>query len=239
MRYARKGLRGLGLCFLAVLGLMAFAVSGAQGQLAGKFLDAGGELAVGTTFTGAQEGNGSLLIPKLNLAIECAASDFEEGKVTAKLVAVPHTPGTAHATIKLLGCVVKTAALAALPCHVEGGSYTAKYKLLAMLASAADGEVPFVLAETLTAGQPIAVIKILNAVGKFCSISGTYNLTGTIAYKVLAGLNNPQLLIPYANQALLGDELLLGTNPMVVDKSFTIEITGPEAGLIKAPFGVC
>ncbi len=96
MRSAKNGPRALGLCFLVVLGLMALGAVGAQGQdLAGKFLDLDGgakELAVGTTFTGKQEGTGSLLVPTLNIAILCTSADVEEGKVTAKLVAGPHTP---------------------------------------------------------------------------------------------------------------------------------------------------
>ncbi len=264
MSNTKIGLRAFGLSFLAVLGFMAFAAAGAQGQLAGKFLDLHTiikeekeekiplELAVGTTATGAQEGKGSLLVAKLNIAIECETADVEEGVVTAKLVAevthkdkegkvivlIPHTAGTAHATIKFLVCIVKTAALATIGCAVEGGSVKAKVKLLAMLASAAHGEVPFVLAEPLTAGTPFATIKIINAPEKFCAVTGTYEAKGSLALKVLAGHVNPQLVVPFTNQALLGDELLLGTNPAVLDASATIEITGPEA-LKKAAFGVC
>ncbi len=237
MSNTKKGLRALSLSFLAVLGFMAFAAAGAQGQEVGKFLDAGGELAVGTTFTGAQEGKGSLLVAKLNMAIECETADVEEGVVTAKLVA--EVAGIAHATIKFLNCIVKTAALVTLgACEVNGKSVLAKVKLLAMKSGAGHG-TPFVLAEPLTAGQPFATIKIIPAPWKFCSLSGTYDAKGTLALKVLTGNVNPQLVIAYANQKLLGnDELLLGTNPAVMDPSATIETTGP-AGLVKVAFGVC
>ncbi len=242
MGYARKGLRSLGLSFLAVAGLMAFGAAGAQGQLAGKFLDAGGELAVGTTFTGAQDNaTGSLLVPAFNIAILCTATDFEEGKVTAKLVAgPPHTPGTAHVKLLFLNCTVDTAALVPLgACKVgEGKTITAKVKVFAMLASAAHGEEPFVLAAALDLKQ-LALVLIQNETGKFCSVSGDYAVTGTLALKVLAGLKNPQLVIPYANQALLGDGLLFNGHPATLDGSALVELTGPEAGLIKAPFGVC
>ncbi len=244
MRGAKKGPRGLGLCFLAVLGFTAFAAAGAQGQGPGKFLDAGGELAVGTTLTGAQEGTGSLLVAKLNVAIECAAIDFEEGVVTAKLTAElkehPVLPGTAHVKLLALNCIALTAALAPLTSCKIANSKTliAKVKLLARLASAAHGNEPFILAEPLT--EPTyATTTIENETGKFCSIAGVYNLTGTLALKVLAGNKNPQLLIPYANQALLGDAgLTLGTHATTLDGSTTVELTGP-VGLAGAAFGVC
>ncbi len=236
MSNTKKGLRALGLSFLAVLGFMAFAAAGAQAQTPGKFLDAGGELAVGTKATGVQEKPGSLLVANLNMAILCQTADVEEGVVTAKEGG--GVGGTAHATIKFLTCTVDTAALVALgACVVKGGSVTAKVKLLARLASEAHGKEAFVLAEPLTAGTPFATIVIANAEGKFCSVSGTYEALGSLALKPLAGNNNPQLVIPYANQALLGDELLLGKNPAVLDAQATIEIT--TAGLAGAAFGVC
>jgi len=249
MSNTKKGLRALGLSFLAVLGFMAFAAAGAQGQLAGKFLDAGGELAVNTTATGVQEGKGSLLVAKLNMAIECETADVSEGLVTAQLVAEvkdkegkvvhPHLAGTAHAKIKFLGCIVRTAALVTLgACKVgEGKTVTANVKLLAMLASAAHGNEPFVLAEPLD-GVTFALVLIENETGKFCSLTGDYKAKGTLALKVLAGNVNPQLVVPFANQALLGDELLLGENPAVLDAAAKIELTGLGA-LKEAAFGVC
>ncbi len=246
MSNTKKGLRALGLSFLAVLGFMAFAAGAAQGQLAGKYLDAGGELAVGTTLTGNHEGGFlALLIAKLNMAILCTATDVEEGVVTTKLNAgPPHTAGTAHAKIKFLGCTTLTAALAAFgACKIgEGKTITVRAKLLAMLASAAHNEEPFMLAEPLDISKeptaPFTTVIIENETGKFCPSTGAFVVRGTLALKVLAGLNNPQLIIPYANQALLGDELLFGGHPAVLDASLQIQITGP-AGLTGAAFGIC
>ncbi len=235
MGYARKGLRGLGLCFLAVLGLMALA-AGAQGQSPGKFLDAGGELAIGTTFIGAQEGKSSLLVAKLNMAIECTTADVEEGVVALKEGG--GVGGTAHARLTFLGCIVRSAALVTLGACKVGASkaFVARVKFLANLSSL-HGNEPFILAMPLF-GE-FARIEIENETGKFCSLTGAYLVSGTLALKVLAGLNKTQLVIPYANQALLFDEFRLGTNPAVLDASATIELTGVGIELFKAAFGVC
>lgn len=80
MSYAKNGVQSAGPILLSCAWLDGVGCCRCSGQAAGNFLDAGGVLGVGTTFTGMQEGNGSLLIPGLGAAIECTAADVEEGE---------------------------------------------------------------------------------------------------------------------------------------------------------------
>ncbi len=235
MSHAKNGLRALSLSFLAVLGLTAFAAAGAQGQSAGIWLDLAGGVAKEihfATFTGAQEGNGSLLVAKLNMAIECTTADVEEGKL--------ELGGVGHLKLKFLNCITKTSALGSLTvCRIgQGKTITANLRLLARLASAAHGNEPFVLAEALT-GTNYSLVQIENETGKFCSVSGDYVMNGSVAFKVLAGHQNPQLLVPYANQALLGDSgLNIGVHPATLDASLTMQLASLVA-LAGVSWGVC
>ncbi len=215
------------------LGGIPWGAEGVQGQSAGIWSHSATEATReihSATFTGQQEGNGSLLVPGLNWAIECTAADVEEGKL--------ELGGVGHLRLKFLNCITKTSALASFgACKIGNGkTITANFRLLARLAGAAHGNVPFVLAEPLT-GTTWASLIIENETGKLCSIGGVYGLVGTFAFKVLAGDATPQLLIPYANQALLGDVFELGQHLGILDMSFTVELTGPPG--LKGPFGVC
>lgn len=87
MNYRKKGLKALGLSFLAVLGLMAFAASGASASGLVLLLNAVGQpiphLDVGVTGEADTPGDDRLWVLGLNLEIGCPAATVNSGLLSS------------------------------------------------------------------------------------------------------------------------------------------------------------
>ena len=235
MIFKKHGLKALGLCLVAALGLMAFAASAAQavpvkdgGWLVGT---AGTELAANETATGAWDVQGPLLVAAKNLSLNCTEVEVVNG-VLLPLNAAHESIG--HATLLFKQCTALNKTTGAeLPCHVllPGGAgggvlhITANVLFVVVLEA---GEA-FVLAYP-TAGLTEPFTEVLFT-GATCPLPELTPIKGTLLLALTAGLNNPQLAVAAtpALQTKFGDELKFGANPAILDGSANISLASGAA----------
>ena len=130
MNYRKRGLKALGLAFLAVLGLMAFSAGGAQasGTVLVEGLSAPFTVGISGEAHNALASDSKLLILGLNMEIFCHAASVSNGLLSSS--------GTGTATITFETCLaqgVSGGALTGAVCELE--NIVAKTNALVILHS--------------------------------------------------------------------------------------------------------
>lgn len=238
MRKIKFG-RALGLSLLSALSLMAVFAGGAQatadpgsfwvGEL-GKFLLA--------TFTGTQEGAGSLLVPGRSLTITCNAGHVNSGHLKTSTLGL--------AKVTFLECATFS--------HPGGGALTActvgkeKGKPESIVATAdllpflhLEGGIPTNLNYVTAEPDESANFTEIVLSGSTCAIKGTYAVTGSISAEIKPALSEPTHPIVNLIEAtkafseLVKDSLSFGAFSAFVIAKAEIELTGEHKGI---KFGV-
>jgi prepilin-type processing-associated H-X9-DG protein len=230
IKMRKHALKTLGLSLLAALGLMAVVAGSAQA--AGEVKVAGStSLATGATFSGVQEGLGTLLVPAINFRIVC-----HSGKVLSATV-LSGPLGTALGTVKFEECLAQDESGNPLnDCVIEEGkTITAKGSLQVLL----HNNDSYILATgDLGPENEFAVVKIEQP--SLCPIGTlTMRVKGTLGFKVLAGdltlggAEVEKILIDtsQAIQSLLGDTVKFGANTAFLDGSAEVSLTGAHVGM--------
>jgi len=190
-------LRALGLSLIAALGLMGLTAGGAQAEalkgVAGKIKVLGVDAAAGTTITGEQEGQGTLLIPALNTEIVCDKFKVLEGKVLSG------SKGEALAELLYEECAywatkgVNQELTTKLPCEIleEGtkakGAILAKAKLLVVLHEVSAGvSDTYILASADNETEIGTIASISVTTPSDCPLPKLVEV-GTVVFKVTLG----------------------------------------------------
>ena len=241
MNYRKPGLRALGLAFLAVLGLMAFAASGAQGSGKVLVLRADGGLlpipfTVGITGEAEKALEGSRLILGLNMEIFCHATSVTNGSLTSS--------GHATATLLLETCLaqgVSSGTLSGATCTIP--NIVAKVLALIILHSGntkltLDGSggaehklpkigEPYIL---FTPEDGLTFAKVLNHTE--CALPEIANVKGCVVAKVSTiGDQVTHLITTKGMLELFGCKLNYGANEAHLNFDALVSLTGVHAGL--------
>ena len=205
--------RVFGLSILGIVSMMAmFAVSA---QAAEFWVKEKGNVLLATA-TGAQEGEGILLVPGRNLTLKCAAGDVKEGSEIK-------TASEGLAKILFLTCKAfshKTGS--AIPCEVLNPEATA------IISPVVHEGLPYVLAKA-DGGTNFTTVVMH---GELCPLPLESPVTGTLAAKVTTNGAVVDLIeSSEAIQKLLGDVLKFGEFEAFVIAKATIELTGAHKGL--------
>jgi hypothetical protein len=231
-------LKALGLSLIAALGLMAFSAGAAQ---AGEIqVEGSAALATGRTVNATQEGEGTLLVPSLNIEIVCK-------KLTAANTTVTSGPlGTASAEVLYEECVVwsiqkETEKLIEVltSCQILASGAT---KTKGHITAKGVGKIILHNANTetflLAEGAPFATVEFTKGIG--CALTNPVKVSGAVVFKVVTGnlipsaankVVKPLIEASKTLQKLIGDKLLYGVNEAFIDGSALLELTGSHAGL--------
>jgi len=242
-------LRTLGLSLIAALGLMGLTAGGAQAEalkgVAGKIKVLGVDAAAGTTITGEQEGQGTLLIPGLNAEIVCQKVDVLVGKILSG------ANGEALAELLYLECVLwgtkKNAVTGEqelttkLPCEIlehkspfAAGSIVAAVKLLVVLHEVSAGvSDTYILATADNEKEEGTIASVLVTTPSECPLPKLTEIRGSFVFKVTLGdlnLKQPEELYVLAtasralsSSGLFTDKLLYGgINEAFLDASLLL-----------------
>lgn len=207
MTNRKYGIRVLTLSFLAAGGLLSFMASGAQGE----FLILGAP-ALLATLTGSIDTLSVLLVPALNIEIDCTDVDIIKGEFTSAtegsgevlylncvyriIDSLPTKPG--------IGCTIKTGGVV--------GDLTASYKLKSI------GPL-LVKAEGAGAGGRIVLVE-----SEKCTIPNLVEVRGSAELKLSSDSAIKQLVV----EVPLGT-LKYGANPAFLDGSAWVELSGAHA----------
>jgi hypothetical protein len=242
-------LRTLGLSLIAALGLVAFSAANAlAAPEPGQVLVEGSTTLANERTVGAkQEGEGTLLVPGLNIEIVC--QKLAAGTNTK---VISGSAGTALAEILYQECVVwstegspqklieilKSCQILASGVTKTVGDITATGVGKVLLKEKGSTET-YLLAEGETVGgvvQPFATVEFTKGIG--CPLATPVKITGTAAFKVGAGNLNtsPEVVEPLvessgAIQKALGGVLKYGINEAFIDGSALLKLTGSHEGL--------
>jgi hypothetical protein len=209
MRERKHGLKTLGLCSLAVLGLMAFAAATAQAK--GEFAILGAAIKSTETIKGEAEGKSAFLVPSIGLEIVCEKATVEgtikvgghgEQKLTFSNCTVPPAPQ----------CIVEPIIAEFLTLVLEHA-----------------GE-KWLLFTPPTGSKNFTIIKFKKETG--CTLPLTNELTGS--FIALIGAESSKQLLQFksdeATQKLFGTQYAFGTHPAFLDMSVIWESSGKSAG---------
>jgi hypothetical protein len=209
MREGKHGLKVLGLCSLAVLGLMALTAATAQAK--GEFAILGAAIKSTETIKGAAEGKPAFLVPSLGLEIVCEGATVE-GTI--------ETAGHGEQTLKFSNCTAPPTPT----CIVE--PIVAKFLTLVLEHA---GE-KWLLFTPPTGSKAFTIIKFKSGTG--CPLPLTNELTGS--FIALIGTESSKQLLEFksdkATQELFGTKYSFGVQPAFLDMSVIWELSGKNAG---------
>lgn len=202
-----RGPRVLGLCALAVLGLVAFTASAAQAS--GSFIVLGSEKLFPVAVTGEAEGQSAFLVPSLKLEIICQKATIE---------GTLETGGHGKETMTFKECTVPKT-----PCEVD--PIVAKF-LSEVLLHAEGTWLKFTPQE----GKSFTTIFLL---GGECPLPKTNELSGAFVAKINAGEAKEQLLTFATDEAtkkLFGVNYAFGVQPAILEMSSIWKLAGSHLG---------
>ena len=218
MSHAKRGFKMLGLSSFAALGLMAFGAAGTQAvtwdvngvETAGN-VSVTGNIVAGTTIL--------ILVPVQNVVVHCTGFTVTEGTL--------RTENTVHINLIATGCTTKVKGVESPGCKPEVLPLNAKAKPIL------HGGRVLLLAEPLTAGSSFTTIHYNEetcALPELPIIKGSVALecyTGTLVEADCKTSRAKHLIRPVVNQALHGDALIYGLNPMVLDVEAELFLIAP------------
>ena len=238
MNYRKHGLKALGVSFLAVLGLMAFAAAGAQGS--GKVLVSGLSAPFTVGITGEADGlttNDRLWILGTNSELSCSAMSVS-GLLTSA--------GHGSATIKSESCTAQgvnaAGALVGASCAPNPSSYSSNVLALVILHSGSSALTtgqhgsgtgsPYVLFTPID-GLTFALVTNTN---EECLLSEHATIKGCVVAKLsTSGDQVTHLIDTRGTASLFGCTLKYGNNLMHLEVDGLLKLTnsvhGNHAGL--------
>jgi hypothetical protein len=209
MSARERGLKAVGLCCLAVLGIMAFATAAAQAK--GEFTVLGAAIKESVSIVGEAEGSSAFLVPSLKLEIVCEKATIE-GKI--------ETSGHGVQTLFFSNCTVPPAPV----CQVE--PIVAKFLTLVI----EHAEETWLLFTPPEGSGAFTTIKFKSGTG--CPLPLKNELTGS--FIALLGKEAIKQLLTFksdeATQKLFGTKYSFGSAPAFLDMSAIWELTGAKKG---------
>jgi hypothetical protein len=227
MSLRKHGLKALGLSFLAALSLMAIGAAGAQAN--GAFLVGGANIPAGLVVnaTGEVDLLGVLLVPDLNIEIDCKKFKVKSGTLL--------TGGVGHAELLYEECEeygTKPSLVLLTECeiyeskmdeelHLNQGNILAKGLLLVVLHKEADGKEIALVEAT---GAPFALIFLPGCNGvEHATVNGS-----VLFERHLGGDQVKHLVREVAASLRLSALLAFGTHDAFLDGAVWVSLTGAE-----------
>jgi len=210
MRNRKDGFKILGLCSLAVLGLMAFVAATAQAK--GEFAILGKAIGSAETIVGSAEGKSTFLVPSLGMELVCEKATVEG---TIK------TGGHGEQTLNFTSCTTPPTPTCSVVEPIVANFLT--------LVLEHAGE-KWILFTPPTGSKNFTIIKFKSGTG--CPLPLNNELTGS--FIALIGPESSKQLLEFksdkATQELFGTKYSFGTQPAFLDMSVIWELSGASKG---------